>query len=62
VDSLLHRARTTYGAQVLNPPRSEIDALLMSAAPVVDGWKQRAGPDSGIVLDAINTALGTHYR
>jgi TRAP-type C4-dicarboxylate transport system substrate-binding protein len=62
VDSLLQQARSTYGSQVMNPSRSEIDALLMRAAPVLDGWKQRVGPDSQMVLDAINAVLGTRYQ
>jgi TRAP-type C4-dicarboxylate transport system substrate-binding protein len=62
VDSLLHRAQTAYGSQVMNPPRSEVDTLLASVTPVLDGWRQRVGPDSQVVLDSINTVLGTHYR
>jgi TRAP-type C4-dicarboxylate transport system substrate-binding protein len=62
VDSLLRRAQAAYGSQVMNPPRSEVDALLASVAPVLDGWKRRVGPDSQAVLEAINAVLGTHYH
>jgi TRAP-type C4-dicarboxylate transport system substrate-binding protein len=62
IDGLLNQAITKYGARVMNPSQAEIDKLLAHANPVLEAWKKKIGPDSAIVLEAMNKVLGTNYR
>lgn len=62
IDGLLNQAETKYSAQVMNPPQAEVDKLLMKADPVLEDWKQKVGPDSTMILAAINKVLGTNYK
>jgi TRAP-type C4-dicarboxylate transport system substrate-binding protein len=62
IDSLLNQARTKYGSTVMNPPQAEVEKLLMNVNPVLDDWKMKMGPDSTIILEAVNKVLGTSYK
>ena len=56
------RAATKFGSRVVNPPQAEVDKLLANIDPILEDWKKQVGPDSVLVLEAINKVLGTHYR
>ncbi len=62
VDGLLDRGKARYGSRVMNPPQTEVDSLLMNVGPILEDWKERVGPDSRTVLEAVNEVLGTHYK
>ena len=62
INSFMDQAVTKYGARVVNPSPAEVDKLLMNVDPVLKAWKERVGPDSAKVLDAINQVLGTDYK
>jgi TRAP-type C4-dicarboxylate transport system substrate-binding protein len=62
IDSFLNQAQATFGSRVLNPPPAEVNRLLANAGPVLEDWKKKVGPDSAMILEAINTVLGTNYR
>jgi TRAP-type C4-dicarboxylate transport system substrate-binding protein len=62
IDSLLNQALSHYGARVMNPSQAEVDKLLLHVDPVLADWQKSVGPDSGMILEAINRVLGTNYR
>ena len=62
IDGLLNQASTKYAAQVMNPSQAEVDKLLTHVDPVLEDWKQKAGPDSAMIFAAINEVLGTSYK
>ena len=61
VDSLLDEALTRFGSRVMDPSPAEVEKLLLDVGPVLEDWKRRMGPDSAVVLEAINEVLGTDY-
>ena len=62
IDALVRQAQSTFGARVVNPSAAEVARLLSNVDPILADWKKRAGPDSALVLDAIDKVLGTDYR
>jgi TRAP-type C4-dicarboxylate transport system substrate-binding protein len=62
IDSFFKQALTQHGSKVMNPPQAEIDKLLVNVGPVLEDWKKKMGPDSMIILEAINKVLGTNYK
>jgi len=62
IDSLLNQALTQHGSKVVNPPQAEIDKLLVHVGPVLEEWKKKIGPDSAVILEAVNKVLGTNYK
>lgn len=62
VKILFDQARTKYAAKVMNPSPSEVKKLLLNIDPVLEEWKNKMGPDSMMIFDAINKVLGTNYK
>jgi TRAP-type C4-dicarboxylate transport system substrate-binding protein len=62
IDSFLNQAMTQYGSKVMNPSQAEVNKLLVNVTPVLEDWKRRIGPDSAMILEAINKVLGTNYK
>jgi len=62
IDNFFNQAVTKYGSKVMNPPQAEVDKLLVNVGPVLEDWKKKMGPDSAIILEAINQVLGTNYK
>ncbi len=62
IDNFFNQAVTKYGSKVMNPPQAEVDKLLVNVGPVVEDWKKKMGPDSAIILEAINKVLSTNYK
>jgi TRAP-type C4-dicarboxylate transport system substrate-binding protein len=62
IDSLIDQAVTRYGAKVVNPSQAEVDKLLVNVTPILEEWKKKMGPDSAMILEAVNKVLGTNYR
>jgi TRAP-type C4-dicarboxylate transport system substrate-binding protein len=62
IDELVRQAGSQFGARVVNPPQAEVDALLANIGPILDDWKKQVGPDSALVLQAVNKTLGTSYQ
>jgi TRAP-type C4-dicarboxylate transport system substrate-binding protein len=62
IDNFFNQAVTKYGSKVMNPPQAEVEKLLVNVGPVLEDWKKKMGPDSAIILEAINQVLGTNYK
>ena len=62
IDNFFNQAVTKYGSKVMNPPQAEVDKLLVNVGPVLEDWKKKMGPDSAIILEAINKVLSTNYK
>ena len=61
IDAIEAKARELGGIRK-DPSQAEMDKLLAYVGPVLDDWKQKAGPVSADVLKAINEVLGTNYK
>ena len=62
IDNFFKEAVTKYGSKVMNPSQAEVDKLLVNVNPVLEDWKKKMGPDSAMILEAINKVLGTNYK
>jgi C4-dicarboxylate-binding protein DctP len=51
----------SLGAQRMDPSKAEQDKLGSFAGPIVESWKQKAGPDAAAVMKVVNEVMGTNF-